>query len=213
MLTSHSRSHGFPPREPWEFGEPFTNAFRRAVEMRYRLMPYIYAQAKDSSARGLPMLRALFVEFPEDAGSWSVEDQYLFGSDILVAPLLESGATGRDVYLPPGNWIDYQTSRVFTAGWHRIDAGTIPVVMLVREGAAIPHIAVAQSTAFMDWSKLEIEVFAASAVKAAGLVALPDGVLTPLTLSRRGAAFALASDPLAGKVAWTIRQRGGPRQP
>ena len=102
MLTSHSRSHGFPPREPWEFGEAFTNAFRRAVEMRYRLMPYIYAQAKDSSARGLPMLRALFVEFPEDAGSWSVEDEYLFGSDILVAPLLETGTKGRDVYLPPG---------------------------------------------------------------------------------------------------------------
>jgi hypothetical protein len=72
MLTSHSRSHGLPPREPWEFGEKFTAGFRRAVEMRYRLLPYIYAQAKDSSSRGLPMLRALFLEFPDDAGSWSV---------------------------------------------------------------------------------------------------------------------------------------------
>ena len=72
-------------------------------------MPYIYAQAKDSSERGLPMLRALFVEYPDDPGSWLVEDQYLLGSDILVAPLMEEGTTGRDVYLPPGEWVDYQT--------------------------------------------------------------------------------------------------------
>src|SRR3954469_23924440 len=136
--------------------------------MRYRLPPYIYAQAKDSSSRGLPMVRALFVEFPDDAGAWSVEDEYLFGSDILVAPLFETGSTGRDVYLPSGNWIDYQTGQVYSAGWHAIQAGTIPVVMLARDGAAIPHIGLAQSTAFLDWSKLEVDVFASTASRATG---------------------------------------------
>jgi alpha-D-xyloside xylohydrolase len=208
MLSSHSRSHGLPPREPWEFGEKFTDAFRRADDMRYRLMPYIYAQAKDSSARGLPMVRALFIEFPEDPGSWTVEDEYCFGSDILVAPLFEAGTTGRDVYLPPGNWIDYQTGQNYGPGWHRIHAGAIPVVMLVREGAAIPHIALAQSTAFMDWSKLDIDVFAVNAANAAGLVALPGGELQQLSLGRRGSSFALAADPLAGKVRWTVHRRG-----
>ena len=116
MLTSHSRSHGLPPREPWEYGEDFTNAFRRVDEMRYRLLPYIYAQATDASRRGLPMVRALFVEYPEDPGAWLVEDEYLFGSDILVAPLMQTGATGRDVYLPGGKWIDYQTKRVYSGG-------------------------------------------------------------------------------------------------
>ena len=181
--------------------------------MRYRLMPYIYAQAKDSSARGLPMLRALFVEFPDDAGSWMVEDEYLFGSDILVAPLLEAGTKGRDVYLPPGNWIDYQTGRLFTGGWQQIEAGPIPVVMLVRDGAAIPQIAVAQSTAFMDWSKLDVEVFADTAAKAAGLVALPDGAAPAAQPHSSRAAFALASDPLAGKVTWTIHRRGEVARP
>jgi alpha-D-xyloside xylohydrolase len=211
LLTSHSRSHGFPPREPWEFGEAFTNAFRHAVEMRYSLMPYIYAQAKDSTARGLPMLRALFVEFPDDPGSWGVEDEYLFGSDILVAPLFESGSKSRDVYLPPGTWIDYQTRRSYAGGWHHIDAGPIAVVMLVREGAAIAHIAVAQSTAFMDWSKLEIDVFGGNAQKATGLVALPDGDLKTLTLTRRANAWVLASDPLAGKVTWIVRRPAAAR--
>ena len=81
MLTSHSRCHGIPPKEPWLIGGPdFLDAFRRADELKYRLMPYVYAQAKNSSDRGLPMVRALFVEFPHDPGLWTVEDEYLFGS-------------------------------------------------------------------------------------------------------------------------------------
>ncbi|MGD8786405.1 MAG: alpha-xylosidase, partial [Phycisphaerales bacterium] len=148
MLTSHTRSHGAPPTEPWEYGVDFMNAFRKACEMKYKLMPYIYAQAKDCSERGLPMMRALFVEYPNDPGSWRVDDQYLFGSDILVAPLLES-VNSRDVYLPPGWWIDYQTGNVYAGGWHHIKAGDIPVVVLVRDGTVIPHIGLAQSTAQM----------------------------------------------------------------
>ena len=100
--------------------------FRRIVEMRYRLMPYIYAQTKDSSERGLPMVRALFVEYPNDPGSWRVDDEYLFGSDLLVAPLMHEGVNSRQVYLPPGNWIDYQSGQSYAGGWHKIEAGKIP---------------------------------------------------------------------------------------
>ena len=96
---------------------------------------------------------------------------------------------------------------------HRIDAGTIPVVMLVRDGAAIPQIAVAQSTAFMDWSRLELEVFASDATTATGLVALPDGELNRMNLSRRGASSAFTPVPLAGKVTWTVRRRGDGTKP
>ena len=138
MLTSHSRSHGTPPKEPWEFSPGFLADYRRAAEMKYRLMPYIYAQAKDASERGLPMMRALFVEYPDDPGSWLVEDEYLLGSDLLVAPLLETGMTGRAVYLPPGKWIDYQTAKAYAGGWHQIAAGALPVVVLVRDGAVHP---------------------------------------------------------------------------
>ena len=63
--------------------------------MKYRLMPYIYAQAKDSTERGLPMVRALFIEYPGDPGAWQVDDEYLFGADILVAPLFEAQTTAR----------------------------------------------------------------------------------------------------------------------
>jgi alpha-D-xyloside xylohydrolase len=206
MLTSHSRSHGTPPKEPWEYGKAFTDVFRRAAELKYRLMPYVYAQAKDASQRGLPMLRALFIEFPDDPGSWLVEDEYLFGSDMLVAPLMQQSTTSRDVYLPPGTWIDYQTGKTYPAGWHAIEAGAVPVVVLVRQGAVIPYIALAQSTSQMDWSKLELVVFAGKSDQARGLVSLPaDGTLHELSLRAAGGGrFALAADPLAGKVSWTI---------
>jgi alpha-D-xyloside xylohydrolase len=210
MLTSHSRCHGTAPKEPWNYSAAFMNDFRAIDELKYRLMPYVYAQAKDSSERGLPMLRALFIEYPGDPGSWLVDDEYLFGSSLLVAPLLQENATGRDVYLPPGEWIDYQSGDAYAGGWHRIEAGKIPVLILVRGGAVIPHIQLAQSTLQMDWSKLELVVFGKESATAKGLVCLPsDNQLRELTVTGQGNAFKLASDPFAGKVAWTIRSNAG----
>lgn len=174
FLTSHTRAHGAPPTEPWLYdSKRVQDVFRRSAEMKYRLMPYVYAQAKECTEKGLPMLRALFVEFPDDPGAWKVEDEYLFGSQILVAPLLESGMTARTVYLPRGKWIDYQTGKVYDSGWHRIEAGTLPIVMLVRNGSVLPHLKLAQSTAEMDWSKVNLKVYCADRDQAEGLICLP----------------------------------------
>ena len=172
FLSSHTRAHGAPPTEPWLISESFTDAFRRCAEMKYALMPYVYAQAKDCSNRGLPMLRALFVEFPHDAGAWLVEDEYMFGSQILVAPLMESG-TSRTCYLPQGKWIDYQTGKVYEGGYQHIAAGEIPCVILVRDGSLIPHVPVAQSTDKIDWSKMELKAYKADAAVCEGLVFKP----------------------------------------
>ena len=129
------------------------------------------------------MMRALFFEYPGDKTAWSIDDEYLFGSDLLVAPLIEDGDT-RPVYLPPGTWIDYQTGRTYSGGtWHEMTAGEIPVILLVKNQAVIPHIAVAQSTADLDWSKIELRVFSTENTTASGLFSLPDGELHPLTLT------------------------------
>lgn len=174
FLTSHTRAHGAPPTEPWLYdSKRVQDVFRKSAEMKYRLMPYVYAQAKECTEKGLPMLRALFVEFPDDPGAWKVDDEYLFGSQILVAPLLESGMTGRTVYLPEGKWIDYQIEKVYEGGWHRIEAGSLPIIMLVRDGSVLPHLKLAQSTAEMDWSKMSLKVYSADKKQAEGLVCLP----------------------------------------
>jgi alpha-D-xyloside xylohydrolase len=206
MLSSHSRCHGIAPKEPWNYGSAFEDKFRAIDELKYRLMPYVYAQAKDCSDHGLPMVRALFIEYPDDPGSWLVDDEYLFGSSILVAPLMHENATGRDVYLPPGSWIDYQSGKAYGGGWQHIEAGKLPVVMLVRDGTVLPEIKLAQSTMQLDWSKLDLVVFAKTATTAKGLVCLPsDNELHELTLNPSGGGFALANDPLAGTVTWNIR--------
>ena len=204
-LSSHSRCHGAPPTEPWEYGERFTGALRRIVELRYRLIPYIYAQAALSSRDGHPMLRALFFEYPEDPTSWLVEDQYLLGTDLFVAPLMED-APSRDVYLPPGSWIDYQDGKAYEgARWHSMRPGEVPMVMPARDGAAIPHAELAQSTGEIDWSSLEMKVFSSRARAAEGLVCLPeDGELHALRLERANDGFVLVGDALQGRVAWKV---------
>ena len=204
-LTSHTRAHGAPPREPWEYDAALNEDFRRALGLRYSLMPYIYAQAKDSSARGFPMLRPLFFEFPNDPGSWTIDDQYMFGSDLLVAPLFAS-VDRRKVYLPPGEWIDYQSGRVYAgAAWREIAAGQIPIVLLVKNHSVLPHIKVAQSTKEMDWNNVELRVFSTDNAAVKGLFTRPDSGVQTLSLVSRGRNFALSEDPQAGKVKWEIK--------
>ena len=205
MLTSHSRAHGQPPKEPWHYDAAFVDEYRRAVELKYALMPYVYAQARASVERGYPMMRTLFFEFPDDPTSWLIEDEYLFGSDLLVAPLFESGGERR-VYVPPGTWIDYQSGTKYDGGrWHTIKAATIPAVLLVRAGAVVPHAAVAQHTGLIDWKQIELRVYDGGAADARGLFALPDGELHTLTAIRGRGGFQLKNDPLAGRVSWQLR--------
>ncbi len=206
MLSSHSRCHGIAPKEPWLYGTNFMDEFRMIDELKYKLMPYVYAQAKDSSDHGLPMVRALFVEFPDDPGSWQVDDEYLYGSSLLVAPLMHEGETSRNVYLPPGTWIDYQSGESYSGGWQNIAAGKIPEIILVRDGTVVPQIALAQSTQQMDWAKIDLRVFAKDAATATGHVFLPgDTALSDLTLTKGPNGFQLATDPSGGKVQWQIQ--------
>ena len=172
FLSSHTRAHGAPPTEPWLISDSFTKAFRQSAEMKYKLMPYVYAQAKDCSERGLPMVRALLVEFPDDPGAWFVEDEYMFGSQILVAPMLETGKS-RTVYLPRGKWIDYQTGKVYEGGYQTIPTAEIPCVILVKDGSLIPHVPVAQNTGDIKWDKVELKAYKADATKCTGLLFRP----------------------------------------
>ena len=180
FLSSHTRSHGAPPTEPWLYNDEFTDYYRSCAEMKYRLMPYIVEQAQKCTETGLPMLRALFVEYPADPAAWQVEDQYLLGSDILVAPIFEGDDAyevptdysktvseaqhretcgtkvyERDVYLPGGSWVDYQTGKTYKQGWQKISTSALEAVILVRKGAVIPLAKPALCTKDIDWNSIE----------------------------------------------------------
>jgi alpha-D-xyloside xylohydrolase len=175
MLTSHSRCHGLPPREPWHFSRSFMDDFRILSNLKYSLMPCLYTQAALSCREGFPLLRPLFFEYPDDPACWFIDNQYLLGEDILVAPFLEAKITARTVYFPPGRWIDYQDHRVYEGGnWYHLPSRRLPGLLFIKNGAIIPHISMAQSTAFMDWNTVELIVFAAEREQAHGRLVLAD---------------------------------------
>jgi len=110
------------------------------------------------------------------------------------------------VYLPPGSWIDYQSGRVYEGTrWHNIPVGKIPVVLLVKNHAVLPHIKVAQSTKDMDWANVELRVFSTDSAPVSGLFTKPGSDLQTISLVPRGRGFALKDDPQAGSVKWDIK--------
>lgn len=172
FLSSHSRAHGVDT-EPWLYDDEFVDYYRKCAEMKYKLMPYVYTQAKICVENGWPMQRALLLEYPEDPGVWTVEDEYMFGSEMLIAPILED-TNERDVYLPGNHkWIDYQTGKIYNSGWNKIGVADIPIIILIRDGAAIPHVPVAQSTDKIDWSKVTWKKYLVDKAEAVGQICLP----------------------------------------
>ena len=113
----------------------------------------------------------------------------------------------RQVYLPPGAWIDYQTGKAYEgAKWHEIKPANIPVVLLVKNHSVLPQLKVAQSTPDIDWNDVELRVFSTDNAPVTGWFALPDGELKQLELNGSASGYAMKGDPLAGSVKWQINR-------
>lgn len=109
VFTSHIRYHGTSKREPYEYPK-IAATVRKWWKLRYALLPYILAQSEKTTNSGFPVLRALLFQHPEDKMCWHIDDQYYFGDDFLVAPVMNS-ENKRDVYLPEGKWINFFTGK------------------------------------------------------------------------------------------------------
>jgi alpha-glucosidase/alpha-D-xyloside xylohydrolase len=121
---------------------------RKYLELRYRLMPYLYSAVKETCETGIPIVRALWLHYADDPAAVARGDEYLFGRDILVAPVVEKGATSRSVYLPRGSWYDFWTNERIEGGREiarKVDLETMP--LYVRAGAVVPLGPVKQYTA------------------------------------------------------------------
>ena len=97
------------PQEPWAFGEPYESHIRAMLVLRQRLLPYLYTLFEEAHASGAPILRPLLFEFPDDATTYSADDEFMLGSALLVAPIARPGIEYRHVYLPRGMWVQYWT--------------------------------------------------------------------------------------------------------
>lgn len=147
MFNSLSRVHhnGDWAVEPWQFGERYEDMVRSAVELRYRLIPYLYTYAARSYDTGLPMMQPLALVYPDDDEALKADTQFLFGDELLVAPVVSEGSS-RDVYLPAGTWIDFNdpAERVEGGRWIPVEAELDETPIWVREGSIIPTMLVQQ---------------------------------------------------------------------
>ncbi|MGD8553878.1 MAG: glycoside hydrolase family 31 protein [Anaerolineales bacterium] len=128
-----------PRREPWTFGQPYLGILRKFLRLRYQLLPYLYALAWQASQTGLPLVRPLFWNQPQDARLWGVDDCFLLGEDLLVAPVLEEGARSRQVVLPGGGWYSFWDDALFQgSGTVECKAPLDRIPLLVRQGSVFP---------------------------------------------------------------------------
>jgi alpha-D-xyloside xylohydrolase len=161
VLSSHTRCHGAPPKEPWAFSEYFLNEFRKLVKLKYSLLPYIYGESIRCAQKGHPLLRPMFFDFNDDEICYTVENQYMLGPALLVAPLFEE-AESRRVYIPEGVWFDFTSKERLEGGRYvTLDAQELHGVLLVREGFDIrlcepaAHtglIRLEESVSFKEWN-------------------------------------------------------------
>ena len=156
FMRSHS-TWGSPDKEPWSFDYHHEIINKHAIELRYELLPYIYNVMQQAAQTGVPALRPLFLEYPDDEKVAGLDDEFLFGADLLVAPVLYQGANEREVYLPKGEWFDYWTGRRFAGG----QAIHLPVTldsipMFVRAGGFIFRQPAIQNTGEMLGKPLRI---------------------------------------------------------
>jgi alpha-glucosidase (family GH31 glycosyl hydrolase) len=135
------RSHGWGWRDhvPWAHGEQVEAICRNYTELRYRLMPYTYTLARQALDAGLPLMRPMVLHYPDDPRVWEMGSQYLWGENLLVAPVTREGATSWPVYLPAGTWHDFWTHQRYEGGRAvQVDAPLERMPLLVRGGAIVP---------------------------------------------------------------------------
>ena len=138
LLSSHARCHGVTPREPWHYGEEATRIFRKFARLRYRLFPHLSSRAAEATQTGMPVVRPLVLEYQDDRSVRDVDDQFLLGSDLLVAPVVREDDTV-DVYLPDEEWVDFWTGeriRGPTTLHREVPLDSVPLFLLT--GSVVP---------------------------------------------------------------------------
>src|SRR5690349_7058173 len=126
-------------QEPWRFGKYYEDIIRKYLKLRYTLLPFLYTTLEEAHRSGVPLFRPLVLNYQDDPSTYNLDDEFMIGDDLLVAPILKLDVTKRLVYLPAGTWYDYWSNRKYTGGTMiSVEAPLETVPMFVRAGAIIP---------------------------------------------------------------------------
>ncbi|MGW8482298.1 alpha-xylosidase [Microbacterium sp. NPDC055903] len=185
LLGSHSRFHGSQSyRVPWAFDEEAVEVTRVFTHLKMRLMPYLFQVGVDAARTGVPLMRPMLLEFPEDPAAAHLDRQYMLGPDLLVAPVLSADGTV-EFYLPEGTWTSLITGEHVTGGrWVRETHGFTSLPLYVRPGAVLPWGARTDRPDYDYVDGLALRVFPGGEGTAELTVTTPDGTAHSYTVDR-----------------------------
>jgi alpha-glucosidase len=162
LFRNHS-AIGSRDQEPWAFDEETLSINRKYIKLRYQLLPYLYDLMRESEKSGLAPMRPLFLHYPQDSGTHEINDQFLFGSSLLVAPVVEQGKRHRTVYLPEGKWFDYWTKTAIEGGRVILVEAPLDVCPIyVKAGALIPNYPVQNYVGEKNVDELKVDIYPGS---------------------------------------------------
>ncbi len=165
VFRVHGNNH--QKRQPWLYGKTAEEISKYAIQMRYSLLPYIYAYERTAYEVGLGLVRPLIFDYPNDENLKNYTDAWMFGDYILASPVLEKGQLNKSIYLPDGNWIDYNTGIEYQGGRYidySLDSETwTDIPMFIKDGAIIPNQKVMDYVDQVATSEISVNVFPTSA--------------------------------------------------
>lgn len=157
-FTPYFRNHsaiGTLRQEPWSFGEKYEQIIKQYIELRYQWLPQLYTLFAEAWQKGLPVMRPLMLEYPEDRNTFNLSDQFMLGNNVIVAPIMQPSAEHRAVYLPEGEWIDYWTDEVYSGGSHHLVHAPLEVLpIFIKKGTVIALGEVKHSTEAKDQKRI-----------------------------------------------------------
>ncbi|UCE05393.1 MAG: DUF5110 domain-containing protein, partial [bacterium] len=138
LFRAHTH-YSSPDQEPWSYGDWYEEINKKFIQLRYQLIPYLYDAFQESASRNAPIMRPLVYEYQNDPGTIDMDDQYLFGEDLLIAPVYQPNQSSRQVYFPAGDWYDYWTGEKVVGPqkkWVAAPLDKMPI--FVKAGAIVP---------------------------------------------------------------------------
>ncbi|HEV8204946.1 MAG TPA: TIM-barrel domain-containing protein [Pyrinomonadaceae bacterium] len=140
FCRNHKQIDGYD-QEPWRFGKYYEDIIRKYLKLRYTLLPFLYTTLEEAHRTGVPLFRPLMLNYQDDESTYNLDDEFMIGNDLLVAPIMKPDVTRRLVYLPAGSWYDYWTNKKYAGGTMiSVEAPLETVPMFVRAGAIIPTV-------------------------------------------------------------------------
>jgi len=214
-------------QEPWRFGKYYEDIIRKYLKLRYQLLPFLYTTLEEAHRTGTPLFRPLVLNYQDDPNTYNLDDEFMIGNDLLVAPIVKPDVTRRLVYLPKGVWYDYWTNRKYDGGTMiSVEAPLETAPMFVRGGAIIPSAPEMNYTGEKPVDPITFNLYPDDKGNASTTLYEDDGVSpaykqgslrrTTLTATRAGGVFTInigaaegSYNPGPRKFSFVIKSLGG----